>query len=388
MPLRIIYLNMIFTLSLLGSFLTIVKFGSFSLSALITASALIVPFLFLKNNIEKSTIKILLPFILYCLYDISSFFWGPITKSILQDFSVWGGMLMLFIISSIPQNELHNKIVKLMNLVKYPFLIVISYFLITKIDSPATMMLSILFFSYFLARFLTKNITFSEQLIMGYLVIVPIITGSRIIYITEIIILFVFLLFFYGDRYSIKDNIKKILIILTSFLIVIFIALTLEDKISAVMNEGDGANVAGVTINTSGRTYIWSIVYESAQTNLIFGLGQDGPPEMLKYPKWAHPHNDYLRLLHHNGIIGLILWLFFFINIFSFLLKRIKYTNNNYYKSYYLFNFIFLVSILIIMITDNPIVYSYIMYPLMIISGSSLALYITERNITNEERYE
>lgn len=385
MNVRILYINIIFILSLAGSFFASIKIGSFSISALITFSAMIIPFFLLKTNIKKSTIKILSPFVVYCVYDFSSFLWGPITKSVIQDFAVWSGMLMLFLISSIPLNEIYNKIIRIMEIGKYPFLVILSYFLITKIDSPATMMLSVLFFSYLLAKFLTKRITTYELLIMCYLIIVPIVTGSRIIYITEIVILFIFILFFYGNRHSLKDKFKRIIFIIFSFLIIFIIAFSLQDRINSVMGKGDGANVGGVKLNTSGRSYIWSVVYKSAQTNMIFGLGQDGPPEMLKYPKWAHPHNDYLRLLHHNGLIGLILWLVFFFNILFYLLRRIKYSYNDEYKSYYLFNFIFLFAILMIMITDNPIVYSYIMYPLMIISGSSIALHNIEKNTLKKE---
>lgn len=382
MELRISYLQIIFILSLAGSLFTAIKIGDFSLSAAITFSALIFPLFFIKTLIQKKTIILIFPFILYCIYDFSSFFWGPITKSVVQDFTVWTGMLLLFLISSNLNNNLSNKIIKIMNITKYPFLLLLTYFLIKGIDSPATMMLTVLYFSYFLAKFISKRILFFEILIMIYLFLVPIVTGSRIIYMSEIIILFIFITFFYGNKYSVKDKFKKILFITFSIFIIIIIAFTFQDKISKVMAEGDSANVGGITVNTSGRTFIWSIVLKSAQTNIVFGLGQDGPPEMLKYPKWAHPHNDYLRLLHHNGIIGLVLWLLFFINLLIYLFKRIKYSSNDYYKSYYLFNFIFLFAILIIMITDNPIVYSYIMYPLMILSGSSIALHDIEKKNT------
>jgi len=288
-------------------------------------------------------------------------------------------MLLLFLISSNPSNNLSDNIIKIMDISKYPFLLLLTYFFLKGIDSPATMMLTVLYFSYFLAKFISKRILFFEILIMIYLFMVPIVTGSRIIYISEIIILFIFITFFYGNKYSIKDKFKKIMFITFSTFIILMIAFAFQDKINAVMSKGDAANVGGITVNTSGRTYIWSIVLKSAQNNILFGLGQDGPPEMLKYPKWAHPHNDYLRLLHHNGIIGLVLWLLFFINLLIYLLNRIKYSSNDYYKSYYLFNFIFLFAILIIMITDNPIVYSYIMYPLMILSGSSIALHDIEK---------
>jgi len=379
MKLRIMYLKIIFILSLAGSLFTAIKIGNFSLSAAITFSALLFPLFFIKTVIQKKTILLIFPFLLYCIYDFSSFFWGPITKSVLQDFTVWTGMLLLFLISSNPSNNLSDNIIKIMDISKYPFLLLLTYFFLKGIDSPATMMLTVLYFSYFLAKFISKRILFFEILIMIYLFMVPIVTGSRIIYISEIIILFIFITFFYGNKYSIKDKFKKIMFITFSTFIILMIAFAFQDKINAVMSKGDAANVGGITVNTSGRTYIWSIVLKSAQNNILFGLGQDGPPEMLKYPKWAHPHNDYLRLLHHNGIIGLVLWLLFFINLLIYLLNRIKYSSNDYYKSYYLFNFIFLFAILIIMITDNPIVYSYIMYPLMILSGSSIALHDIEK---------
>lgn len=385
MQLRVFYISFIFFISLFGSLLTTIKLGEFSLSAFMTFSAVVIPIFLLKTNIQKSTIKIAFPFLIYCIYDFSSFFWGPITKSVLQDFSVWTGMLMLFLTSSIPLNDIYIKIIKIINITKYPFLILLTYFLITKIDSPATMMITVIFFSFFLAKFVTKQISILEIVMLIYLFLVPIVTGSRIIYISEIIILFVFILFFYGNKYSIKDKFKKFIFISFSAIIIVVLAYLFQDRISSVMAKGDNANLAGININTSGRSYIWTIVFKSAQENIFLGKGEDGPPEMLKYPKWQHPHNDYLRLLHHNGSIGLILWLIFFINLLFYLQKRIKLSSNNIYKSYYLFNFIFLFSVLIIMTTDNPIVYSYIMYPLMILSGSSIALSQVEKNELNKK---
>lgn len=298
---------------------------------------------------------------------------------VIQDFVVWSGMLMLFFISSIPKNNDRIIIIKIIETFVYFYLIILVYFILTDRDDPATMILSLLFYSYFLSKLLVKQIRNHEIYIMLFLFITPLITGSRIIYITMILISFIFIIFFYGNKKSIKDKFKKILIVMISIFSVIIFAIIFQDKINSTMNKGDNAKVAGVSINTSGRSYMWEIVYTSALRTPIYGSGLDGPIEMLKFPKWGHPHNDYLRLFHHNGIIGLLLWLFFFINILFFLRKRIKYSLNIEYKKYYLFNFIFLISIMIIMLTDNPIVYSYVMYPLMIISGTSINLYFNEK---------
>ncbi len=379
MPLRITYLKIIFVLSFAGSFLTIIKVGGISASSIFTFSAILIPFFLLKLNIDKSIIKVSFPFILYVLYDFSSLFWGPITKSIIQDFAVWTGMLLLFFISSISVNNLYERIVNIIEMFKYPFILLLTFFFIIKLDSPATMMISLIFFCFYFAKLVSKQVKIIDIYIIIFLVIVPIITGSRIIYASELVIIFFSLLFFYGDKKSLKDKLKKILILVFSFFILAFIGFIFQDKINDVMKGGDNTQVAGVSINTSGRSFMWEMVINSAKKNIIFGQGTDGPAKMLNTPRWGHPHNDYLRLLHHNGIIGLSLWLLFFLSLFIFLYKRIKKTLNIEYKTYYIFNFIFLLSVMIIMITDNPIVYSYVMYPLMIISGISLSLFQREK---------
>lgn len=373
MSLRQIYIYLIYIVSLCGALFTYIKLGPFSLSALFTFSATFIP-LFFMRYVNKETLIIALPFILYCFYDLMDFIGGHQTLSTIQDASVWTGMLFILIISSNYKIDLSIHISKIMEYSKYIFLIYVFYFFIKEIDSPATMMISVLYFSYFLSKFITKTITILEIYILILLFLVPIAIGSRIIYLSELIIFFIMFLKYYGEKKSIQVKLKKILLLIISFFIVMGIAFILKDKIENVMTKGDGAKVGNIAINTSGRAYMWEVVYNSAKEKLVFGHGVDGPPSMLSNPQWAHPHNDYLRLLHHNGLVGLFLWLSFFLTLVIILLKRIKLTNSITNKKFYLFNLSFLIAIFILMATDNPIVYSYVMYPLMIITGISLNL--------------
>ncbi|MDV8055973.1 O-antigen ligase family protein [Rhodococcus sp. IEGM 1343] len=75
---------------------------------------------------------------------------------------------------------------------------------------------------------------------------------------------------------------------------------------------GDGYTLFGIPINTSGRYVIWELTLKSWEKNPWFGNGPGSSQVMLsKYfdGQIAHPHNEYLRLLHDIGIVGLALWL-------------------------------------------------------------------------------
>lgn len=75
---------------------------------------------------------------------------------------------------------------------------------------------------------------------------------------------------------------------------------------------GDGYNVGGVTINSSGRNVLWSITIRSWETAPIFGQGPGSSQNVITRifnGGIAHPHNEYLRILHDTGVVGLTLWL-------------------------------------------------------------------------------
>lgn len=74
--------------------------------------------------------------------------------------------------------------------------------------------------------------------------------------------------------------------------------------------EGDNASVNGVSINTSGRARLWDAVAEHARSAPLFGHGPGSAARLVTetFPGVRQPHNDWLRILHDTGWIGVVLF--------------------------------------------------------------------------------
>jgi O-antigen ligase len=149
--------------------------------------------------------------------------------------------------------------------------------------------------------------------------------------------------------------------------------------------EGDNAlSLGGVAINTAGRIHMWQMTIESYLTAPWFGLGIDAPPDILYSGGQGHPHNDYLRILHHLGAVGLLLWTLFYGRTMYWVWQAWKKVRDHVletpYPNLYATTFMGMTVTALTMLTDNTIVYSFVMYPLAVLIGLSLGSMIVHRN--------
>src|SRR5690606_35083896 len=67
-----------------------------------------------------------------------------------------------------------------------------------------------------------------------------------------------------------------------------------------------GSGDASVRFNTSGRANIWRAVWQSALSSPVIGKGFGSSAALLKKRFGIeHPHNEYLRVFHDLGVLGL-----------------------------------------------------------------------------------
>jgi O-antigen/teichoic acid export membrane protein/O-antigen ligase len=155
---------------------------------------------------------------------------------------------------------------------------------------------------------------------------------------------------------------------------------------------------AGISINLAGRGRLWSAVWHSFLTSPWFGHGV-GTAEQFVFRTFgetiAHPHNDYLRLLHDYGLIGTCLWSFGYI----WLLRRSwrawhrsegdgsesTPASSNEVRRVQSAAFLALTAAALAMVTDNVIVYGFVMGPLGVLAGLALGL-DARRGSTSRER--
>lgn len=137
---------------------------------------------------------------------------------------------------------------------------------------------------------------------------------------------------------------------------------------------GDRATVSGFRLNTEGRTVLWRVVENQISTDPWLGHGTGAASDAIAraVPSLTQPHNDYLRLLDDNGIIGLSIWCLGFALLFAGCLKRLRRAEGPE-SAVHLAALLSLLAVAISMTTDNTIVYPFVMLPVAVLVGASLA---------------
>ncbi len=142
---------------------------------------------------------------------------------------------------------------------------------------------------------------------------------------------------------------------------------------------GDGGVVLdGISLNTSGRSTLWDIIWQSAIQSPWIGHGPGSATNLIAsiYPNISHPHNDYLRIFHDFGLVGVCLFCGGLIVILVRLLRRAIIIDTPIHWSATLA----LGSALVAAITDNVVVYDFVMYPVGLLVGLSLSERLPERH--------
>jgi O-antigen ligase len=155
---------------------------------------------------------------------------------------------------------------------------------------------------------------------------------------------------------------------------VAFFAVT-HTSFSSRFSKGDVRSVAGFEINVSGRAQLWSLTWNSYESSPLIGHGVGSAETLVKqkYPGDDHPHNDYLRLLHDLGAIGLFMFLVGYLSLFARLFRARSAARTSPTIAYLLrASALSLGAVLLAMITDNPLVYLFVIAPVASVVGYSL----------------
>jgi O-antigen ligase len=175
---------------------------------------------------------------------------------------------------------------------------------------------------------------------------------------------------------SIKALLKMGLIIVL-IVMISFLAFTFVEPIrSRFTSTGDNATVGGVQVNTSGRGTAWPVAYASALESPWIGKGPSSVGIVLLErvgPEFAHPHNDYLRIFHDFGLFGLTFWLLGYWGLIIKVCQNWQWADKNDRENahIHLASFLALIAEAIAMMSDNVVVYIFVMAPLGILVGAS-----------------
>jgi O-antigen ligase len=181
------------------------------------------------------------------------------------------------------------------------------------------------------------------------------------------------------DRGSVSRRVAVLLtlgIVLGLFAFAATVVKPLEER----FNELDRVKVAGVTISVSGRGKFWTATWRSWEESPWVGHGSGSSEYLpLKYlPKgsaYSHPHNDYLRILHDYGIVGAVLWLiggFVLLRATKRAWRTAASQGDPQAAGVHLTAVLGMTALALAMITDNAVIYVYVMAPLAMLVGFSL----------------
>jgi O-antigen ligase len=144
--------------------------------------------------------------------------------------------------------------------------------------------------------------------------------------------------------------------------------------------SGDVQTVApGVALNTSGRESIWRPVWNDALMSPWIGHGPGTGDSLTAHLSGfaagqagaGNVHNDYLRMFHDYGLVGLFLWL---ATLSVLLVGLYRASGTSGAGRWQWGAYLALVGIALEMIVDNPVIEVDVMAPLGILIGIALAV--------------
>ncbi|MFD9128983.1 polysaccharide biosynthesis tyrosine autokinase [Kitasatospora sp. NPDC059571] len=134
----------------------------------------------------------------------------------------------------------------------------------------------------------------------------------------------------------------------------------------------DSHTVAGLAVGTSGRAELWATTWAAIRQAPWTGHGIGSVELLLADPGLGHPHNDYLRLWHDFGALGLALWVAAVLLLVRGALRRRRAARGRDDWAIHQAALLALVGLSLNVLTSNLLVYVFVMVPIAVVVGTSL----------------
>jgi hypothetical protein len=130
-------------------------------------------------------------------------------------------------------------------------------------------------------------------------------------------------------------------------------------------------SAGGVTVNAEGRVEVWRVLWSEVPNAWLLGHGPGAASarSVQIEPAFDQPHNDYLRLIYDFGVVGTALFAWFTLRVARLLKRAMRIGPPSIAP---LAARTAGLAILIVMITDNPLDYPFVMIPLGALVGLGL----------------
>lgn len=157
-------------------------------------------------------------------------------------------------------------------------------------------------------------------------------------------------------------------------------------------------HVGGMSIDAEGRLHLWTATFQSWRQHPVLGLGPGSAEDLVSrlWPGIGHPHCAYLQLLHDSGLLGGLLFVMLMVGLVGLLLWSTRrsgrlirprraisvpkcaepmcsWIGGSGTSQSHISSLILLIGLFLVMSTDNPLNYFFIMAPAGSILGSGLA---------------
>ena len=111
-------------------------------------------------------------------------------------------------------------------------------------------------------------------------------------------------------------------------------------------------------LNTTGRLYMWELLWEEAWKNPVFGAGGNAHGHFGEQAYGTdNPHNDYIRVFFDYGLLGLLLLGVPMVYTLAYTYLAIRVTNCRLLRDAYIVCCGGFISMCLLAITDNVILY-------------------------------
>lgn len=152
-----------------------------------------------------------------------------------------------------------------------------------------------------------------------------------------------------------------------AFLWLILTVPVLQDRFSG----GDQAlDVGGFTLSTQGRDVLWETVLDEVWTSPVIGHGTGAARRLIeaRVAGQTEPHNDFIRVLYDAGVVGLTLLIVGLAVVVVAGVRRSRDEQEPGRLRIY-GALAAVVAVILGSLTDNSLVYSFVMIPLALVVG-------------------
>lgn len=146
----------------------------------------------------------------------------------------------------------------------------------------------------------------------------------------------------------------------------------LEAGVEGVLETGEGAYL------TQGRSIVWPAIVDHSFQRAFFGHGPGTASAYAYYvsqnSRFQHPHNEYLRVFHNYGLVGLLAFLGFYSAILVYARSSLGFVRKSGKQLWFHALVASTLTSLLLFATDNAGLYVFVMSIHGVLVGAALCL--------------